>query len=543
MVTLLEFTAPSIDYARLAPFLIVIGAACLGVLIEAFVSRQWRHEVQTGLAVLALLGAGAAIVLNWGEPYGLVDPVPASDLVAYATGSVMVDHWSQVFWLALVVFGLLALLLFSERVAYGGQTAFTSAAAAIPGSRLEAESTVARKHHSEVFPLALFSLAGMMLFVASEDLLVMFVALEILSFPLYVLAALARHRRLASQEAALKYFLLGAAASGIFLFGMALVFAYAGTFDLETLSLTVTGGGESQALLLAGLGLMAVGLLFKVGAVPFHSWVPDVYQGSPTPVTAFMAVCVKLTAVAGMLRLFYAGFGGALWTWRPLFIVVAILTMVIGAVVAIVQTDVKRLLAYSSVTHAGFILVGVTGALVFRGTDPTTGMLDLFGFGSVGSIMFYLVAYGLATLGCFAAVTLVQTSGREATSLDAWSGLGRAYPWFGAVMVICLLSLAGIPLTAGFVGKFAVFTAAWRGGLWWLVLIAVVLSIVAVYIYFRVIVAMFFRPRVDDVEVKRPGPATVVVMLVAVVGTLALGLVPGPLVDVLSQLSTFLTEL
>jgi NADH-quinone oxidoreductase subunit N len=539
----LEFVAPAINYGRLAPFLIVIGAAALGVLVEAFVERGWRHEVQTGLALLALLSAGVVVALQWGSTgYGLADPDPVSG----AAGSIMVDGPTQVFWLVLLGCGILGVLLFAERSAYGGRPAFTAAAATIPGSRAEAEATVAQMEHSEVFPLALFSLSGMMLFVAGDDLLVLFVALEILSLPLYVLAALARHRRLASQEAALKYFLLGAAASAIFLFGAALLFAYAGSFDLVDLSAAyINGTGESNSLILAGLGLVAVGLLFKIGAVPFHNWAPDVYQGAPTPVTGFMAVGTKVAAVAALLRIFYVGLGGALWTWRPLLIGVAILTMAVGAVVGIVQSDIKRLIAYSSIAHAGFVLVGVAAALVYVNVTVSADGYSLLveagdGLGSVGSIVVYLIAYGFATLGCFACVTLVQTQGREATELASWAGLGKVKPWFGAVLLVCLLSLAGIPLTAGFIGKFAVFAAAWRAGLWWLALIAVLLSVVAVYIYFRVVIVMFFRDPDPAVEIKAPGPATVVVLVVAVLGTLILGLIPGPLTDLLATATTFL---
>ncbi|MDR1513999.1 MAG: NADH-quinone oxidoreductase subunit NuoN [Propionibacteriaceae bacterium] len=543
-MTLLEFTAPTLDYGLLAPFLIVIGAAAIGVLVEAFVDRTWRHEVQTGLAVLALLAAGTVTVVQWGEEgYGLADPVRS---LAGSTGSVLIDGPTQVFWLMLLGFGLFGVLLFSERVAHEGHTAFTSAAAAIPGSRAESEAQAAHMGHAEVFPLALFSLSGMMLFVAADDTLTMFVALEIMSLPLYVLASLARHRRLASQEAALKYFLLGAAASAIFLFGVALLFAHAGTFDFAGLSQAVTGGlGQSRTLLLAGLALVAVGLLFKLGAVPFHNWAPDVYQGAPTPVAGFMAVCTKIAAVAGLLRLFYVGLGAELWWWRPLFIGVAVVTMVVGAVLGIVQSDVKRLLAYSSIAHAGFVLVGFVGALVFTTAtvDADTGAITIaagIGLGSVGAIATYLVAYGFATLAAFACVTLVRSQGREATGLAAWSGLGRRVPWFGATMLVALLSLAGIPLTAGFVGKFAVFQAAWRGGLWWLALIAVLAAVVAVYIYFRLVVVLFFRDPEPGVEVRVPGSATVTVLVLSTLGTLFVGLLPGPLTDALAKVTTFL---
>ncbi|MDR0417272.1 MAG: NADH-quinone oxidoreductase subunit NuoN [Propionibacteriaceae bacterium] len=528
MLTILEFTAPTLDYARLAPFLIVIGAACLGVLAEAFVARSWRHEVQAGLAILAPLAAIVTLLAQWGAPYGLADP-------AGQAGSVLVDGPTQLLWLLLLGFGLAGLLLFAERAAYGGRSAFTAAAASIPGSRAEAEAVQGGMSHTEVFPLALFSLSGMMLFTAANDLLVLFVALEIMSLPLYVLAALARHRRLGSQEAALKYFLLGVAASAMLLFGVALLFAYAGSFDFGAVA-TAYGArtGQADSLFVAGLGLTGVGLLFKLGAAPFHMWAPDVYEGAPTPVTAFMSVGVKVAAVGALLRLFYVAFGAARWTWQPVLVGVAIATMAVGAVIGIVQSDIKRLLAYSSITHAGFVLVGVVGAVTLQ-TGLAYGQL-----GSVGAVVVYVVAYGLATMAAFGAVTLVQSQGREATSLASWSGLGRRYPWFGVVMAVALLSLAGIPPLAGFIGKLAVFQAAWQGGYWWLALVAVLIALAAAYVYIRVLVVLFSRDWDPAVEVKAPGPATVAVLTGGTVGSVLVGVWPGPLTDLIAQAADFI---
>ncbi|MDR1449094.1 MAG: NADH-quinone oxidoreductase subunit N, partial [Propionibacteriaceae bacterium] len=291
--------------------------------------------------------------------------------------------------------------------------------------------------------------------------------------------------------------------------------------------------GQADSLFIAGLGLTAVGLLFKLGAVPFHMWAPDVYQGSPTPVTAFMSVGVKTAAVGALLRVFFVAFGAARWTWQPVFAGVAIATMALGAVVGIVQSDVKRLLAYSSIAHAGFLLVGAAGALTLQ-TGLAAGQL-----GSTGSAVVYLVAYGLATTAAFAAVTLVQSQGREASSLDAWAGLGRRRPWFGCVMAVSLLSLAGIPLTAGFVGKFAVFQAAWRGGYWWLALVAVLLSLVAVYVYVRVLVVLFSREADPAVDVRLPGPATAAVLTFTTLGTVIFGVLPGPLTDLAARAADF----
>jgi len=535
----MDFVVPSLSYLKLAPFLVVIGAACLGILLEAFWPRKSRFVAQVALAVVALAAAIGLTVWQWRtSARGLADP--SASLTGVVHGTVMLDGPAQAFWLILLAFTLIAVGLFAERRLHAGASAFAPMAAAIPGSKLEAEAEAAGREHSEVFPLALFSVAGMMLFAAANDLLVLFVALEILSLPLYAMAGLARHRRLASGEAALKYFLLGAFASAIFLFGVACLFGYAGGFNYSTIAAAVTSPAQSDWLMLAGLGLIVVGLLFKLGAVPFHSWVPDVYQGAPTPVTAFMSVCTKVAAVAGLVRLLYACLGGLVWTWAPILAGVAILTMVVGAVVAINQTDVKRILAYSAVAHAGFILVPVVGAFVAQSGMPAGQV------GSTAAILFYLAAYGFATIGAFAVVTLVRADGREVTDLDAWAGVGRRHPVIGVIMVIFLLSLAGIPLTGGFVGKLVAFMAAWNGGYWWLALVAVAASLVAVVIYLRIIQAMFFRraPEGADVsgrgDVALSGPATWVVLAVCLIGTLFLGLVPGPVMSFFSQASAFL---
>jgi len=540
-MTLVEFTAPTLDYWKLAPFLIVLGAGCVGILLEAFVPRRVRFATQVGLSVVALLSALVCLICQWGSKgQGLADPTTGT----VVTGTVIIDGPVQSMWTILFTFGMISVILFAERRLHSGATAFTASAASIPGSVAETEASGAGLVHSEVFPLALFSLSGMVLFVASNDLLVLFVALEILSLPLYVMSGLARHRRLVSQEAALKYFLLGAAASAIFLFGVAFLFGYAGSFAYDRLADAVPFGSGKDALLLAGMGLVAVGLLFKIGAVPFHSWVPDVYQGAPTPVTAFMSVCTKVAAVGGLLRLFYVGLGGMRWTWQPILAGVAILTIFLGAIIAINQTDIKRVLAYSSIAHAGFVLVPLVGAFTYQ-TGLPAGQV-----GSVASILFYLVAYGFATIGCFAVVTLVRSQGREVTDLDSWSGIGRNHPVIGVAMVIFLLSLAGIPLTAGFVGKFAAFMAAWRGGYWWLALVAIAGSLIAVYIYIRVLQVMFFREPVVDmsqegsdsdksVDIVNPGTATWIVLILCVIGTIGLGIWPGPVLDALQAAASF----
>ena len=512
-------TAPVIDLRAMAPVLIVFAAACVGVLVDGLMLgrwRSWRDEVQIGLVLGSSAAALVYLVLNARK--GLVG--------SQAMGSLMLDGPTYVAWGALLVFGALATLVFRETRVAGGVTVFASSASSVPGGQDEADADRVRLQQTEVFPLVLFSVTGMMVFAAANDLLTLFVGLEVFSLPLYLLCGMARRRRLLSQEASLKYFLLGALSSAIFLYGVALTFGYAGSFYFRDIDLAIQANTQSPWLLLAGLGLIVVGVLFKMGAVPFHNWVPDVYQGAPTPVTGFMAICTKLAATVGLLRLLYVALGSMRWDWQPALAVIAVATMVVGSLAGLIQTDVKRLLAYSSIAHAGFILVGVIGAVT-----TANGLAD-DRVGSVSAILVYLTAYGLATMGAFAIVTLVRRSGAEATSFTAWAGLGRRDPLLGVLMTIFLLSMAGIPLTGGFIGKLAVFAAAWNGGYSWLVLIAVVASLVTAGFYFRVVWVIFGQAPNTETALVSPGIGTQIVIWVGVIGTLLLGVLPGPLLDI-----------
>ena len=515
---------PNINYDLLFPFLIVFIGACLGVLAEAALPRSYRLPAQLVITFAALAGGMFLTVRLW-----LINGTGLTGV-----GSLAVDKPTLFMWGLLLVFGAVSFLLFADRVSENGRSAFAPQAAAVPGTAAEQEALTAGVEHTEVFPLGMFALTGMMGFAASSDLITMFIALEILSLPLYLLCGLARRRRLLSQEAALKYFLLGALSSAIFLFGAALLYGYSGSFDLSAIDAAIRSGVGSTGWLLAGMGLLGVGLLFKFGAVPFHSWTPDVYGGAPTPVTAFMASCTKIAALGALMRVFYVGFGADRWDWQPLMAIVAVATMAVGSVLAITQTDVKRMLAYSSIAHAGFLMTAFVGAAQ-EGTGNPAGSLT-----SISSVMFYLVAYGAATLGAFAVVTLVRDPSGEATLLTSWVGLGKRSPAAGLVFAIFLLSFAGIPLTSGFIGKWAVFVAAWNGGQEWLVAVAVVISVVAAFFYIRVIVLMFFsEPESAPISVVKPGWTTLAAVGVAVLATVALGVFPGPLLDLAQQAGEF----
>jgi NADH-quinone oxidoreductase subunit N len=373
----------------------------------------------------------------------------------------------------------------------------------------------------------MFAVGGMLMFPASNDLLTMFVALEVLSLPLYLLCGLARRRRLLSQEASMKYFLLGAFSSAFFLYGVALLYGYAGTVSLSGIAEAVSTEAGNETLLLAGTGLLAVGLLFKVGAVPFHSWTPDVYQGAPTPITGFMAACTKVAAFGALLRVFYVALGGLAWEWRPVMWAVAILTMVVGSVVAITQTDVKRMLAYSSVAHAGFILTGLVATDAVGASGEPAG---------VSSVLVYLLAYGFSTIAAFAVVTLVRDPAGEATHLSQWAGLARRSPVTAVVFTFLLAAFAGIPLTSGFTAKFAVFSAAWDGGAEALVVVGVVMSAVAAFFYFRVVVLMFFSaPAPEGPSVVVPSPLTTLAIALGAGVTLLLGVYPTEVLELAAR--------
>ena len=510
------YTPPAIDYVAIAPMLIVFTGAVVCVLVEAFAPRRLRHTIEFAISMVSLVAAlGVLLVMG-----------PSIRTMTLG-GAVVMDGPAVIMQTIIVLLGGLSLVIMVERFRGRVADAFTPSGASIPGSSDEA---VAERlgTTTEVFPLALFAIGGMMIFPASGDLLTMFVALEVLSMPLYVLTALARRRRLLSQEAALKYFLLGSFSSAFFLFGAALLYGFAGSVNLGTIAAALPVVNGKEGLLAAGTFMLLVGLLFKVGAVPFHSWTPDVYQGAPTPVTGFMAACTKAAAFGALLRLAYVGIAGARWDWEVIVWVIAALTMIVGSFLSVTQTDIKRLLAYSSVAHAGFILVG----------------LIAFDRSGVSAVTFYVAAYGFATIAAFGLVMLVRSGGSEATHLGQWAGLGKQSPVVAGAMAVLLLAFAGIPLTSGFTAKFAVFAAAVghagaAGAV--LAVIGVLCSAITAFVYFRIVVLMFFSERTDDsVGVLSPSVGTSAAIGLGVLATVLLGVVPAPLLAMAADSAQFL---
>lgn len=516
------YATPEIDYVAVAPILVVFAGLIVSVLIESFAPSERRHSWQVALSIGTLAVAFVVLVTasvdHLGKTFG---------------GSVVIDGPALFLQGALLLMGLLGVLTMAEKFSGTGPDAFTPVGASTPGSDYEKAAAQAGLATSEVFPLALTSIAGMMIFASSGDLIALFVALEILSLPLYILTGIARRRRLLSQEASLKYFILGAFSSAFLLFGAALLYGYSGTVEFAGIAAAISGGSVAlDSLLLPGIAMVLIGLLFKVGAVPFHSWTPDAYQGAPTPVTGFMAACTKAAAFGAILRFGYVAVEGDRWDWRVIVIAVAALTMIVGAVMSVTQTDIKRLLAYSSIAHAGFILVGVLA----------------FDVSAVTGVLFYLVAYGFATIAAFAVVSMVRRAdeGSEATHVSQWAGLGRKHPIVAATFGFLLLAFAGIPLTSGFTAKFAVFAPAVTYGSTSgivLVVLGVLASAVTAYVYVRLIVLMYFTESSSDsdgVVAFVPSSLTTVAVAVGTIVTLILGVVPGPVLELAARASEFI---
>ena len=372
----------------------------------------------------------------------------------------------------------------------------------------------------EFYPLVFLSIAGMMLVTQAYNLIMVFLALEFLSIPLYVLAGLARERP-ESEESSLKYFLLGTFSSAFVLYGIALIFGATATTSMTEIVASVKEGAVNLPLFLAGAALMLVGFAFKLAAVPFHEWAPDVYQGAPTPVSSFMAVAVKAAGVAVLLRVFLTAFPTLAVEMAPLGWGIAALTMLVGNILAIVQTNLKRMLAYSSISHGGYLLM----AFVAYGNPEVTGQ-------AVAAMLFYLLAYTLTTFGAWAVVISVEQADYRGLELDDYAGLGLKYPWLGAAMLVFMLSLTGVPLTMGFWGKLFLFRATVDAGYVELALIGLLSSLISAYYYLRVVVMMFMRN--GEPRIRRDGWLSLVAVgsALAVVG---LSLLPNQILQMAVQ--------
>ncbi len=460
------------EYAAIIPLAIVALAGLFAMLAEAFRQPGERMPI-AGLGLIGLAGAAVASVFLW-------------DTDRTSFGVIRADNFALFVNLILCVVGVLTMLFSHEVVERDG----------LPSG--------------EYYALTLFAICGMMMMASATDLLVIFVALEILSLAVYVLTGI-RRRSIAGAEAAFKYFLLGSFSSAFFLYGIAFLFAVAGSTRLDQVgaALSAQGAGAPPTLAVLGAGLLAVGFAFKVSAVPFHMWTPDAYEGAPTIVTAFMSTGVKAAAFATFVRVFLSPLEPLQAQWMPVLIVVAALTMVVGTVLGVVQTNIKRMLAYSSIAHAGYLLLGIIAA-------NSTGK---------AAVLFYLLTYAVTNLGALGIVALLGTPDNEHDELRDFAGLSRSRPGLAAVMTVFLLSLGGFPPMAGFIGKYYIFLAAVQEEHYWLAIIGVLTSVVSVFFYLRIVVMMYMTEGPETYRPRVPAAATAALAL-ATIAVFYLGLLP-----------------
>jgi NADH-quinone oxidoreductase subunit N len=481
---------PPVDWFAIMPEVALFATALIIVLARSLIRHDDRvNDASLLTAVAGVLAAGIFTGIQWTF---VNDDGPYQALA----GLVAVDGFGVFVKSVILVATLLALL-----VSYGYL------------KREELEGP-------EYYALMLCSATGMMLMTSANDLITVFLALEILSIALYVLAAFDR-RRLTSQEAGLKYFLLGSFSSAVFLYGIALVYGSTGTTNLTGIAQFLAGTLLlHDGVLLVGIAFLTVGLGFKVAAAPFHMWTPDVYQGSPTPVTAFMAAATKAAAFAAILRIFVGAFQLYRVDWRPLMFALAALSLVVGSVAAVVQTDVKRMLAYQSIAHAGYILIGVQAA-----TDKGTS-----------AALFYVGAYAVMATGAFTIVAVVARRGDDRHALSEYRGLGARRPALAAALTLFLLAQAGVPLTGGFVAKLSVFSAAVDAEQYWLALIGMLAAVIGAYVYLRIVLTMYAPEDEEGADATDAPRITVdagarLALGISVGVILFLGIIPGPVLD------------
>jgi len=471
------FNLNAIDFQWL-PILPLITIA-IAAIVVLLVGVRVDDEETDGLGWLAIASIAIAFVLTLA--------MSGQNTTAFA-GSIAIDDFAVYFELAILFVAAVIVLM---SLNYADEVR-------LPGA--------------EYYSLILFAALGMMLMAAAGDLIIIFLGLETMSLAIYVLAGLKRTDP-RSNEAAIKYFLLGAFSTGFLLYGIALIYGATGTIKLEPIRTALTHGvGIGSPLLMLGLGMMLIGFGFKIAAVPFHMWTPDAYEGAPTPITAYMATGVKLAAFAGFLRVFPLHLGAVSAQWSWVLWVMAALTMTVGNIVALVQTNIKRMLAYSAIAHAGYLLVAMAAVI------PQAG----------AAILYYLVGYVVANLGAFGVVTALERRDQPHDLIQDYRGLAQREPGLAAAMAIFLLSFTGVPPLVGFIGKFYIFSGALQAGLVWLVVIAVLNSVMAAYYYIYIIVAMYMQEGGVAVGSMSRRPGLVATIAIALIATILIGIYPAP---------------
>ena len=469
------------EYLAVVPLVCVWLAGIFAMLAEAFRSPGERMPI-AGLGIIGLLTAGVSAVLLWNRG-------------AVSFGVVTADNFGLFVVLVLVLVGILTLALSAQVVERDGIN---------PG---------------EYYAVTLFAIGGMMLMAIANDLLVIFIALEILSLGVYILTAIRRESK-EGAEAAFKYFLLGGFSSAFFLYGIAFTYGIAGTTKLDRVVVVMSGQpAGNEVLTYLALGLLLVGFAFKVSAVPFHMWTPDAYQGAPAVVTAFMSAGVKAAAFAAFVRVFLSAFASLQPQWEPIVWMLSAASMILGVVAGVVQRNVRRMLAYSSIAHAGYLLMAMAA-----GNDI-----------GKGAILFYLLTYALTSVGAFGVTALVATRDRSNDDLSDYAGLSTRQPLLALLLTIFLLSLGGFPPTAGFIGKWYLFNAAVTAGDYGLAIIGVLSSVVSVYFYLRVVVMMYMSDETSTVPLTQPSGASIFALAVPTVATFYLGILPSRVLDLAIQ--------
>jgi len=481
----MEFIPPTIDYAVVWPLLFAAGTGILLMLLDLLFNTERVKRLAPVLTIVGLVASLIASAVLWNSGR-------TSFSVSGGHPMLVADNFAIALNVTFAITGILTVLLSVDYLRRTGHD------------------------RPAFYMLMLFSLSGMMLMGMANDLILIFMALELLSIPLYILAGFAWPRP-ESEEASMKYFILGAFSSAIFVFGVALIYGATGTTSLPGVVAVAQGG--TTLLLLAGAAMMLVGFAFKVAAAPFHMWTPDVYEGAPTVVTAFMSVGAKVGGFAALLRILMVALPTLGDTWDTAIAFLAALTLIVGNVLAIAQPNIKRMLGYSSIAHAGYILIAVAAAF-----DNLDG---------ISAAIFYMFAYAFTNLGAFAIAVAVERKEGEGVMLEDYKGLAKRYPWIAVCMAFFMLSLTGVPPTGGFAAKFFVFRAAIEAeGLIWLVLIGVITSVISAYYYLRVVFYMFMYEGEGEMVLR---PSLVSVVVITAVATLLLGVMPGTWFDLARQ--------